>query len=81
LGRKQIAKDAAIAADSAGGDLDDFLKFCPGARRIEALSPPVRSTTENKRIAQDSASTVYVWEFNPITNMLEQRKVNRNRSR
>jgi hypothetical protein len=79
LGRKQIAHDAAMAEDSVGGDLDDFLKFCPGAGKIESLSPPVRSTTpNNRRIGQDAAVT-WTWQFNPMTNALEQVPVSRKR--
>jgi hypothetical protein len=70
LGRKQIAQDRAAA--EVGGDLDDFLKFCPGAGRIESLSPPVRPATANKRSIAQDGSAVWVWRFNPLTNCLEQ---------
>jgi hypothetical protein len=77
LGRKQIAQDAAKAATA--GDLDDFLRFCPGAAKIEALSPPVRSTTATRQspIAQDAATATWTWQFNPMTNALEQVLVRR----
>jgi hypothetical protein len=38
IGRKIIAKDAAMANTRAAGDLDDFFKICPGAAKIEALT-------------------------------------------
>jgi hypothetical protein len=77
LGRKQIAQDAARA--EAGSTEDDFFKFCPGAAKIEALSPPVPSTTASrKKLALDNAaSTVWTWQFNPMTNALEQVPVRR----
>jgi hypothetical protein len=76
MGRKIIAKNEALACDSAGDTLKDFFAFLPGARKIDVLSTPSCSMTANKKIAQD-ASTIYVWEFNPITNILEQRPVDR----
>jgi hypothetical protein len=75
-GQRLRAKNAAIACDSAGDTLEDFFAFHPGARKIDVLSTPSGSMTANKKMAQD-ASTIYVWEFNPITNMLEQRQVDR----
>jgi hypothetical protein len=78
LGRRQIAHDVAMA--EAGGDLADFLAFCPGAGRIEALTPSARPSTPNntRKIAQDG-SVVWVWQFNPMTNALEQVPVSRKR--
>jgi hypothetical protein len=37
MGRKILAQDAAKANDSTGSSLDDFLKFCPGAEKIDVL--------------------------------------------
>jgi hypothetical protein len=79
MGRKILANNAAVACDSAGNGLDDFLKFCPGAGKIEALGPSGTSdvaTTANRQIAQDSASTIWVFEFDS-TNALVQRPINR----
>jgi hypothetical protein len=36
-GQRIRAKNNAMACDSAGGTLDDFLKFCPGAGKIDVL--------------------------------------------
>jgi hypothetical protein len=78
LGRKQIAQDAAKA--EAGSSEDDFFKFCPGAAKIEALSPPVPSTSASRmKLAQDNAAVIWTWQFNPMTNALEQVPVKRTR--
>jgi len=76
LGRKQIAQDEARAAAS---DEDDFLKVCPGAAKIDVLGPSApsgRSAPAKKQLGQD-VSTVWTWQFNPLTNALEQVPVRR----
>jgi len=72
MGRKQIAKDAAVTASPDG--LEDFLQFCPGAGKVEALTPPDPAPVM-KPLAQDSV--LYTWNFNPLTNCLEQVPVRR----
>jgi len=76
--RRIVAKDAAMAASR--GDLEDFLKFCPGAGKIEALTPSPSATTAKRQIAQD-AGVIWTWRFNPMTNAMEQVPVKPERSR
>jgi hypothetical protein len=77
MGRKIIAKDAAMAATANG--LDDFVKFCPGAGKVDLLgpaTPSVRSTPAEPQLAQDAA-VIWTWRFNPMTNAMEQVPVRR----
>jgi hypothetical protein len=73
------ARNNAMATDSATGTLDGFAQFRPGAMKIDVLNPSTTRppTVNKKRPAQDSAAHVWVTEFNPITNMMEQRAISR----
>jgi len=54
IGRRIVAKDAAMAASAGANDLDDFFKMVPGAAKLEVLTPSapsVRATPAKPRVA------------------------------